>query len=287
VSRAAALLAAALLAGCAQVLGLDSTDRRDAEGPPLPDGGVCSAELACAAGAERAVCGRLVDAVTQQPLVAPGATGAACVQSADGPCAFAVAGLSADELFTGTGAPIAGTVDDCGRYRVEGVAGERLAVTATPIAPADAVYRRSASTVLYNAAGNVDGLEVPIVPIATIAGWEAEAALAIPEALLVKFRLGTTPSAGFVAKIDTVPVALPPTPPFAVYFHGANPFETIVDPGAGALRADSGETGTAALVPASTAAFSLGGAKPGKNCTEVAGIQLVPALLVYVELMNC
>jgi hypothetical protein len=273
--------AAAMTGGCAQILGLEETERRDG------GGGVCAEDITCSGAADRAVCGRLVDAASRAPFAAAGAMGAACAPgAADGPCAFAVAGLAANDLWAGMGTPVAATVDDCGRFRVEGLTGAALAIIADPIAPADATYRRTASTVLYNMTGSVDGLEVPVVTNERVTAWETPAGVTIAGGFLVKFRLGATPSADFVAKIDTVPVGVPPATPFALYFDGATPYDVVTDMG-GALRTTSGPSGTALVVPASTSPFSLGGTKPGKNCTEVGGLQLQTDRLVSVELTNC
>jgi len=284
-----ALLAATVGAtGCAQILGLDSTDRRDAGG-----GGACAQDLQCDMNADRAVCGRLVDAVTQAPFAATAATGALCVAgtATEGPCTFVIVGESADDLFAGTGNPItATTLDDCGRFRVEGLTGAALAIVAEPITPADAVYRRVAATVLYNGAGPIDGLEVPVVTQAVVTGWESMTAGAtLPDGILALFRIGGAPSEGVVAKIDTIEVGVYPAMPFALYFDGASPFETITetDGDGPRLRTATGPTGTAVLVPKDDNPFILGGDRPGKNCTELDGIRRVANTLVYIELTNC
>ena len=286
-TRASAALAIALAVGaasCAQVLGLDPTERRDG-------GGVCAVELPnCAAGADRTLCGQLV-LPSGAPFAVPGATGATtCAPGAtDGPCAFSVQAMTTSELFSTPMAPVTATVDDCGRFRVEGVVGERLAVVATPVAPADTLYKRSARVILMTPTGPVEDIAVPIVSLAQLTIWETEmmaAAGVLPQGFLVNTRISSSPSADVALRVNGAPLAAVPTVPFAVYFAGATPYGTLADPAG--LRTTTGPSGTAVLVRGTDATpFTLGGAKGGSTCIDVQGLAHVLDTFVSVDLTDC
>jgi hypothetical protein len=285
---AAAALALALAAsGCAQVLGLDPTERRDG-------GGLCAVDLECT-GADRTVCGRLIDAITEQPFAAPGATGAACVPGAtDGPCAFTIGGVAASELFLGGGAPVPSVYhDDCGRFRIEAMAGDDLAVTAVPGNGAELLYRSVARTILYTDTGTVEDVAVPMISEAQVTVWEtqAPAGTEVTDGFLLRFRNGGDLIQRITVRVDANQIPDPPATPYALYFAGAQPFATVIE-GAGdasALRGETGPTGTAYLQPDGAAAFSVGGTRPGSQCDSAAVgmINSVPGFLVWVELINC
>ena len=281
----AATLAVAVT-GCAQILGLDPTERSDG-------GGLCAADLECT-GADRVVCGRLVDAATEQPLAAFGATGAACAPGAtDGPCAFTISGVQAPELFAGGGTPVPTVYhDDCGRFRIEGMTGEDLAITAVPGNGAEIFYRSVARTILYTDTGTVEDVAIPMVSEALITGWEtpAPAGTDVGDGFLLRFRNGGDLIQRITVRVDNTQIPDPPATPFALYFAGSRPFETVVDAGDGAaLRTETGPTGTAFLQPDGTAPFSIGGTRPGSQCDSAAVgmINAVPGFLVWVELINC
>ena len=221
--KLAAVVAIGGLAGCAQILGLDDTKRRDADGP-----NTCDQPLDCSSAGMRAVCGQLIDAVTEQPFQRIGATGAVCqAGETDGPCGFAIAGAGGateDELFNTIDTTVAATlVDDCGRFKIENLTGERLAVIATPVAPADGTFRKVIRGVLHNDLDpTITGITVVVVPHSLVADWETQSSGAsIPEGLLLQFRNGTSRIRNAVAKINTTEVPLPPASPFALYFGGA------------------------------------------------------------------
>jgi hypothetical protein len=283
-----AALAALAAGGCAQILGLDDTQRRDASGP-----GVCDQPIDCTGAGMRAICGQLVDAVTGQAFQRVGATGAACLPTdTDGPCGFAIAGADGadeNELFSTIDTTTPATVvDDCGRFKIEALTGERLAVVATPVAPADGTYRKVIRGVLHNDLEPViTGVDVVVVRHSLVTDWETQSGQTIPEALLLLFRSGNTLIRDVVSKINTVQVPLPPAVPYALYFGGPNPFETVLDPVSGGLQARSGATGTGLVFPVDTNPFTLGGSQPGKNCLEISGVRRIVAALVWIDLTDC
>jgi hypothetical protein len=286
IARAAAVAVAALAAGgCAQILGLDDTQRRDASGP-----GVCDQPIDCSGAGMRAICGVLVDAVTEQPFQRAGATGAACSPAdTDGPCGFDVSGADGateDELFSTIETVTPATVvDDCGRFRIEGLTGERLAVVAKP---ADPAFRQVIRGVLHNdLEPTITGVDVVVVTSSLVSTWETQSGQTIPEALLIRFRNGGTDIRDVVAKINTVMVPLPPAVPYALYFGGPNQFETVLDPVSGSLQDRSGSTGTGLVFPVDTNPFTLGGSQPGKNCLEISGLRRIVGALVWVDLTDC
>jgi hypothetical protein len=241
----------------------------------------------------RAVCGQLVDAVTGAPFQRAGATGATCqATDTDGPCGFAIAGAggdSEDALFTSLDLTTAATlVDDCGRFKIENLTGSRLAVVATPVAPADATYRKVVRAILYNEfAPTINGIDVVVVPHSLVMNWETQSTQTIPEALLVFFRNGSNPIRNVKAKINTVEVPLPPAAPFALYFGGPNPFETVLDPSTGGLQAASGSTGTGLVLPVDTGAITLSGSQVGGQCLAIPNVRRVPGALVWLDLTDC
>lgn len=287
-TRALAIAGLCAAAGCAQVLGLDPTERRDG-------GGLCAVDLECAGAPERAVCGRLIDGTTQLPFAALGATGAACAPGAtDGPCAFTVSGLSAGELFLGGGSPVpAVSLDDCGRFRIDGLAGTDLAVTAVPGNGAELLYRSVARTILYTDTGNVDDIEVPMISEALIAGWETQAPAGtdVGDGILLRFRNGQNLMQRVTVRVNSNQVMDPPAVPYGLYFAGPNPYETVVEAGGDGpvLKTETGPTGTAFLMPASATPFTIGGTRTGSQCDSAAVgmINPVAGFLVWVELINC
>jgi hypothetical protein len=93
-------------------------------------GGGCGAALACPTPTDgtQAICGQIYDFETDQPFAQPGATGAACAAGATtGPCTLGIKAFDA-AAFVGNpgGTPPLTTdpvfIDDCGRYRVAGIA---------------------------------------------------------------------------------------------------------------------------------------------------------------------
>ena len=291
IARAAvAFVALAAGGGCAQILGLDDTQRRDASGP-----GVCDQPIDCSSATMRAICGQLVDAVTEQPFQRIGATGALCLPTdTDGPCGFAIAGVAAasdDELFSTFDTSTPATVlDDCGRFKIEGLTGPKLAVVATPVPPADATFRKVIRVILYNTLEpQVTAIDVVVVADSLVTTWDTQSGQTTTDALLVKFRAGQQRIAGVQATIGSVAVPLPPAVPYSLYFGGPNQFESLIDPTSGALQTDSGTSGTGLVVPVDGSPITLSGLRTagGGTCNGISGVRRTPGALVWIDLTDC
>lgn len=289
--RVAAAAAAIGLAGCAQILGLDDTQHRQGDASQL-----CTERLDCTGATERAICGQLVDAVTQQPFQRLGATGALCQPTdTDGPCGFTIGGVGAAtdaDLFNvfDTATP-ATLVDDCGRFKIEGLSGAKLAVVATPVSSAAGAFRKVIRVVLYNTlAPVVDAIDTVVVRDELVTGtWNVQSGQTITDGLLVEFRAGQTKIEGVVGTIGSLAVPLPPAVPYSLYFAGPNPFESMIDPGTGMLQADSGPTGTGLVVPVDGNPIDLSGLRSagGGVCDKIVGVRRTPGALVWIDLNNC
>lgn len=150
--------------------------------------GGCSARLACPAPTDgtQAICGQIFDFETSQAFAQTAATGAACNPAAPastGPCSLGIHAFDAVAFVgnpTGT-APLTTSevyVDDCGRYRLEGIAqpsGPFIALAIDDAAPAAMGAGGSTNPVgiatakLPNTATrDLDGY---VVKGATAAGW--------------------------------------------------------------------------------------------------------------------
>ena len=112
-----------VLAGCAQMLGLDNTKFQQLDGP-IDTPSVCDGDgvLCAPTEAGRAVCGQLfgTGAAADSPLRVAAPTGELCAPgSTEGPCGLQVSALAVESLFDGssTGEKM-GQIDDCGRFAV-------------------------------------------------------------------------------------------------------------------------------------------------------------------------
>lgn len=146
----------------------------------------CSAKLGCPTPTDgtQTICGQIFDFETGQPFAQAGATGAQCsAASTSGPCSLGIHAFDA-VAFVGnpTGTPPLATsavyIDDCGRYRIQGIAqpgGPFIALAIDDAAPA--AMGPSGTT---NAVGiatpkmpssATKDLDAYIVKGATAAGW--------------------------------------------------------------------------------------------------------------------
>jgi hypothetical protein len=276
-----AVASIALLAGCAQILGLENTelDRKDA-GIDAPD--VCDRPaFACDGSVGRTVCGRLFTAVTGEPYRVAEPTGQLCT-STEGPCGLTVFGQSVATYDAGTSADrVPATVDDCGYY----------AVPDFDAAIADVAIGISGSEVVNTArllldrpitAGSDTDVDALVVPTATPPAWATQLGIAetdIATGYLIRFVTATNaPVPMEELRISGAAVGGPPTVPWASYFIGR--FD-MFDPALTATTAP----GTAFVGPPA-GSFRIGGFHPGKTCGRD-GFQAVNMTLIYAVMKDC
>lgn len=278
--------AVVLLAGCAQVLGLDKTKLGETDAATDAPG-VCDGEpAACVSSTGRSACGQ-VFSTGGAPLRVAAPTGEACVAgNVEGPCALQVAGLPAQSLFDGVATgELAGTIDDCGRFVVPDLDSTVIDVAVTFKALSG--FHPSARLVLNRPAevGEDRGLAAFVVLQATTVEWATQLALPPDDTttgFLVRYTsTNLTPVVGEAVAIDSgSPLTNPPgTIPWAAYF-GAEPFG-ILDPAAMV----TGASGTAfAAMPAGP--FSLEGFRQGRRC-KLENLRSVGNLLIHVVEEGC
>jgi hypothetical protein len=272
------------VAGCAQLLGLDSTtfEQKDAM---VDAATVCdTAPVGCtSSGTGRTVCGQLLDTgATAGLLRAPGFTGAACTTppSSDGPCALAVFGQPMASYFAGTGSDrIQGTVDDCGRFVVPDIP---ATVSDVAIVFDGATIVESATLLVGRptvAGGTDEKLAAPVVRTTTETRWGQQIDSANPPGLTGGFLVSytTTSSDSIKARVDGEFLKAAPTQPWGAYFVGATLFGDV-DP---ALT--STDEAKSVLVVPGNGSHTIDGSRPGKTCSQVM-IQSVGTAVVYVTL---
>ena len=281
-----ALLGVILLAGCAQVLGLDNTTLGETDAATDAPS-VCDGEpVACTSSTGRSLCGQ-VFATGGAPLRVATPTGEPCVPgNVDGPCGLQVAGLPAQALFDGVATgEVAGAIDDCGRFVVPDLDSAVIDVAVTFKALSG--FHPTARLVLNRPAeiGEDRGLAAFAVLQATTAEWATQLALSpdnTTSGFLVRYTsTNQTPVVGEAVAIDSgSPLTSPPgTIPWAAYF-GAEPFGTL-DPAA----TTTGASGTAfAAMPAGP--FSLEGFRPGRRC-KLENLRSVANLLIHIVEEGC
>lgn len=217
----------------------------------------CTGPIACPApSANRiTICGQLYDSQTDQPIAAPGATGAACpgTPTADGPCSLRIQFFDALEFAmnpaTATPRLPAGglTVDDCGRYRAVDL--PQAGFGFMGVAVDDAVgatdrYRQTGVALANEAALPARGFRAYATRITTDMAWSTTAGLtgatfATRGVLAAIFTYGGAPVSGVTltrgggtATADDY------------YFSDSNAQRTTVD----AARNVTGNNGTALVV---------------------------------------
>jgi len=281
-----ALLGVILLAGCAQVLGLDNTTLGETDAATDAPS-VCDGEpVACTSSTGRSLCGQ-VFATGGAPLRVATPTGEPCIPgNVDGPCGLQVAGLPAQALFDGVATgEVAGAIDDCGRFVVPDLDSAVIDVAVTFKALSG--FHPTARLVLNRPAeiGEDRGLAAFAVLQATTAEWATQLALSpdnTTSGFLVRYTsTNQTPVVGEAVAIDSgSPLTSPPgTIPWAAYF-GAEPFGTL-DPAA----TTTGASGTAfAAMPAGP--FSLEGFRPGRRC-KLENLRSVANLLIHIVEEGC
>jgi hypothetical protein len=287
--RALVLAAAAVPgAGCAQLLGLDSTrfEPLDAatDAPSLCD----PVPLTCTFTSGRSVCGQIYETGDRAgaSLRTTSPTGEMCQPgSSDGPCGLAVAALPLTSYFAGTTTGrLTGVIDDCGRYVVNDLDPTAKDVAIVVEGPG---YRRTAALLLgrLTGPGTDERVEAFAVTDATVTGWAAQLGGApdLSSAYLIRYRsVAGAPLAGEqVAKDGGSPFSnAVGTVPWARYFAGNAAFSSI-DPAATATL----ETGTA-LAVLGGGTFSVDGFRPGRRC-RVLSLEQVANTLIYVTAGGC
>jgi hypothetical protein len=283
-----ALVAAVITAsGCAKILGLDDTTfTADATiGPPT-----CQGAPQCTSITGRSACGQLFQTGAEggQPLRVAEPTGELCTSvTADGPCSFGVSALPVADYFAGAGTPIAGAIDDCGRFVVPDIDPAVADIALSFAAPAG--FAQSATLVFAREAtvGIDENLEAFVVSEPTIQTWTtamtASAAPDITSGYLVRYTASTQmPVEGEqVAKDASSPLMNEPgTVPWAAYF-GVSAAFGLLDPAQGATAAH----GTA-YANLGSGTFSLEGFRQGARC-RVMGLQQIANTFIFVIAKNC
>ncbi|MFN0251285.1 MAG: hypothetical protein ACKV2T_30700 [Kofleriaceae bacterium] len=272
--------------GCAKILGLDETTfTQDAMiGPPT-----CQGAPRCTSITGRSACGQLFQTGAEggQPLRAAEPTGELCTSVADGPCAFAVSALPVADFFAGAGTPIAGAMDDCGRFVVPDIDPAIADVALSFAAPSG--FAQSATLVFAREAtvGLDENLEAFVVSEPTIQQWTTAMTASmepdITSGYLVRYTASTQmPVEGEqVAKDASSPLMNEPGAiPWAAYFAASAPFG-LLDPAQGATAAH----GTA-YANLGSGTFSLEGFRPGARC-RVMGLQQIANTFIFVIAKNC
>ncbi|MBA3451694.1 MAG: hypothetical protein H0T42_01200 [Deltaproteobacteria bacterium] len=274
-----AIASLAVLAGCAQILGLDDTrfDRRDAaaDAPNVCD----TPAFECVATTGRTVCGQLFAAGTGEPYRVANPMAQVCTTT-EGPCGLTVSGQSTATLFAGTTADrVMGQVDDCGHFVISD-----LDATATNVAISiSGTDVASSARLLFELSDTTETkVAVVVVPTATQETWATQLAIAqteIASGYLVSYLTNTgAPVPIEEVRVGGAPVVGPPTRPWAAYFTEAD----TLDP---ALTATSAK-GTALIASPLTGDFRIGGFHVGKTCGRD-GFQTVSNTLIYIVLEDC
>jgi hypothetical protein len=289
--RAAIAATAMLLAGCAQLLGLDNTSlaESDAAGDAST---VCSGAPLCTSAAGRSVCGQLFQtgATAGSAFTVANPTGAVCAaDNLEGPCALQVAGNSKVNFFNGDAtADVIGQIDDCGRFAVID-----LDPTATDVAvkftDAMASFRITATLVLGRLLEVGEDRDVPAYAVLTqtATDWATQLNPDTPPDLTTGYLVKYTNSSGVALSGEAVAVdsgsALtnpPGTIPWAGYFAGATEFGMLDV--AATVTALSGTALT--VLPAGP--FSLEGFRQGRRCV-IPDLRSVSNTLIHVVEDDC
>jgi hypothetical protein len=280
-----AALAMLVLAGCSQLLGLEDTrfDQRDAmvDAPSS-----CDAAPRCTSASGRSVCGQLFgtgpDAGRPVRVAAPTGERCATLDSQDGPCEYTIFGQSQASYFANnTALRVAGEIDDCGRFVVPDLdaAVDDVVVVVTGPSLVDSgalVFDRPTMV------GEDRRVVLPVVAQTTALAWGTQLSAGSPPSieggyLVTYINPMGAPLATQELRFNGGAVGLPPGTPWGAYFSGAGAFGTL-----DAALTTTLESGSALLVPASSA-FTLGGFRPGRNCTPV-NVQPVTDAFLHVTL---
>jgi hypothetical protein len=280
------------LAGCAQILGLDSTkfDQKDAAADAPSS---CDGAPRCTSTTGRSACGQLFSTGTAggTPLRVASPTGMTCAElgSTEGPCALSIQGQAKTSFFAGNGLDvIAGEIDDCGRFVVPDL--DASAADIAVVAKGGTDFINSAALLLGRSTmpGTDTKIELPVVSTATDTAWGNQLDSANPPSLdggylITYVDTNGVPTTGIEIRINTGggsgPVGKPPTTPWGAYFSGTGAFGDF-----DATLTATQATGTAAVHP-SAGSFMLGGQKTGRTCTQVS-LQGVPGAVIHV-LVRC
>lgn len=271
--RAVALATLAVVAGCAQILGLDST-RFDYKDAMTDAPSVCDGAPQCTSTTGRSVCGQLfqVGASAGQPLRVATPTGMACSAS-DGPCAFAVSGQATASYFAGdTSDLVTGTVDDCGRFVVPDLDATQADVA---IEFSAAMYNDSATLVLGRPTtpGTDTGIAAYAIDMTSATAWATTTGF-----LVSHTDTSGAPVSGDKDRLNGADLPAPPTAPWVAYFGGTAAFGAI-----DTTATETGPSGTSLVAP-TTGTVTLSSARTGKTCMPMPQLQSVMDALIYVAL---
>lgn len=272
-----------VIAGCAQIFGLEPTqfDQKDA---PTDEPSVCDGAPACTSSTGRSVCGQLfeVGAAANQPLRVATPTGAVCaVGNSDGPCVYQLKGTTQAGLFDAALPRVDGEIDDCGRFVVRDLAAQEANVAVVFTNP----NLTTIASLVVNRPTTI-GEDRGVVALAITREQENQwgnqlkpgGGLDMSKGFLISYRRAGRPIKDMSVTQDqdgafTNPIG---TTPWAAYFTADAPFGTF-DP---ALTATN-VSGSAFAVFGTINEFELVGVGGGARC-GVPKIKQLGNTIIYV-----
>jgi hypothetical protein len=270
----AIIVIAGASSGCAQILGLEKT--HESQGADAP--GVCDMALTCATDGSE-LCGRLFGIAAIATQVAT-PTGEVCSGTTEGPCGLTVMVQTKTDLFAGSAAVTPAVVDDCGRFKVSGLPTAMVDDMAVVVSGANVAT--TATLALERVMTAAQPVRAAVMLNETSAAWFATIGTAAVPAYLTQYPITIKDRSNWTVLLDDATPAQQTTAPFAYYFGGPSPFETI-DP----ALAKTGPSGTSLVVPGTSAAFKLAGSAVGTSCAEVTGLKTVVGILVFFDQTQC
>jgi hypothetical protein len=273
-------LCISVVAGCAQILGLEKTNRNGVDAP-----GICDEPLMCTVDGSE-LCGRLIGVGTAK-VRTDSPSGAICdATMTDGPCALTVMAQAKAAFFGGMPTMVPATVDDCGRFKLIGLPSaapvEDVAILVTgPSLVATATIARDR---VATGTKKPPPVRAPAVPMDAATAWFTDGGIAplATGVYLTQFPLSTaTERSNWNVLLDGAKAVPQTTAPYTFYFGNPALFDKL-DPS----LTKSGPSGTA-LVEPKQSPFALSGQRTGKACDDINGLVLVPNFLIFVDQTGC
>jgi len=281
VKRAVAIVT---VAGCSSLLGLDNTSFtfKDA----MTDApSVCDGAPACGVSSGRALCGQLFGAGGAAGILRAAApTGTTCpaMPTTSGPCQLGVFAAPAADYYARTGSnQTVGTLDDCGRFAINGIASSFTDLVVVVHNP-PIVETATLVLGLGSAGAKVTNIAAYAAGSAAVTAWGNELAGSgapptITGGYLVVFDGA---GSGEQIRLNFNMVGGPPTVPWGAFFTGPAVFGDL-DP---ALTMTG--PSQSALVMAGSGTFELGGTHLGRQCTQ-SNLQAVANVLMAITIPGC
>jgi hypothetical protein len=270
------------VAGCSGLLGLDNTTFtfKDA----MTDApSVCDGAPACSGASGRSLCGQLYGTGNAAGLLRAAApTGAACptMPTSSGPCQLAVFAAPTADYYARTGSnQVAGSLDDCGRFAINGISSS---FTDLVVVAHDAPFVETATLVLGVGSAKVTNIAAYATGSDAVAAWGNQLAGSGSPPTITGGYLAVFDGAGSgeIVRVNFGSANPPPTVPWAAFFTGpaifgtADPMLTVTGPSASAL-----------VMPPS-GVFELGGTHMGRQCSQ-SNLQSVANVLMAITIPGC